>query len=143
MRTSFIVLLACLISCTGKKDGKLNSTKEQVKFEQYLVEGQTLYITHCSNCHQAEGQGLARLFPPLAKSDYLMSDVGRAACNIRNGLKGEILVNGVTYNQPMPAIPDLTNLEIAEILTYISNSWGNNHGLVTIDSVEVALSKCD
>lgn len=143
MRSSIILLALVVGSCTGKKDGKLTSSKDEVKFEQYLVEGQTLYQMHCSNCHQTEGQGLAKLFPPLAKSDYLMNDINRAICIVRNGQQGEIVVNGVTFNQPMPGVPELTKLEIAEILTYVTNSWGNEQGMVTIADVETALSKCN
>lgn len=107
-----------------------------------MVAGKQLYNTHCSNCHQENGQGLGKLYPPLAKSDYMVSDVGRTVCLIKNGIKGEIEVNGVKFNQEMPALNELTNLEIAEITTYIYNTWGNQKGIVAIDKVENSLHNC-
>lgn len=136
--------MVCILiaACTGKKSGESTSASENVKFEQYLVEGQQLYQIHCANCHQMNGEGLAKLYPPLAKSDYLMGDIDRAICIQKNGQQGEIVVNGIDFNQPMPGIGTLTNLEIAEITTYITNSWGNEHGMVSIKEVESALKSC-
>lgn len=139
----FFMLFILIVSCTGKKDRKLSSAEGQVKFEQYLVEGQALYTTYCANCHRPDGRGLAKLYPPLAGSDYLMSDMARGVCIINKGLKGAIKVNGVVYKQPMPAIPALTKLEIAEIMTYITNSWGNEHGMISIEDVTKALKNCE
>lgn len=138
-RTAILVALA---ACTGKKVENV-SASEQVKFEQYLVEGQRLYQLHCANCHQTDGAGLGKLYPPLAGSDYMMDDVLRVSCIIKNGLSSEIKVNGVDYHQPMPAIPQLTELEIAEIITYTANSWGNKSGIVNVKNVNEALKKCD
>ncbi|GAA5042913.1 hypothetical protein GCM10011506_45860 [Marivirga lumbricoides] len=112
------------------------------KFAKYMVAGKQLYTTHCSNCHQESGQGLGKLYPPLAKSDFMMQNVNRTACLIKNGIKGEIIVNNITYNQEMPALEELTNLEVAEIATYIYNSWGNERGFVTVKEVETSLSNC-
>lgn len=143
MKNKFLVIvLVVFTACTGKKDGKSTSAADNVKFEQYLVEGQQLYTMHCSNCHQVNGEGLGRLYPPLAKSDYLLEDIDRAICIIRNGQEGKIVVNGVEYNQPMPGITTLKKLEIAEIATYIYNSWGNEEGMIGIDKVDEALANC-
>lgn len=143
MRISILFLVLLIASCTGKKGAESDTSVAKVKFEQYLVEGQTLYQQHCSNCHQLEGQGLAQLFPPLAGSDYLNADINRAICIIKNGQQGEIVVNGVTYNQMMPGVTNLTNLEVAEISTYIYNSWGNEKGMIGIKKVEQALAACE
>ncbi len=114
-----------------------------MRYQQYLLQGKKLYLTHCSNCHQNEGQGLVALYPPLAKSDYLMENIPRAACIIRNGLQGEIEVNGVGFNMKMEGHPELKPLEIAEILTYISNSWGNEYGFVQVLDVQQHLRNCE
>lgn len=142
MRTSLLLLAVLIFACTGKKGAEGDSSEAKVKFEQYLVEGQQLYQTHCANCHQIDGKGLAKLFPPLAGSDYLDADVSRAICIIQNGQQGEIVVNGTTYNQAMPALPMLTNLEIAEIATYIYNSWGNDKGMISVKKVNQVLADC-
>ena len=102
----------------------------------------TWFQQHCTNCHQATGQGLGKLYPPLANSDFLLSNTEAVICLIKNGISGKLMVNGVEYNQPMPGVPKLTNLEIAEIATYIYNSWGNAAGQITTEKVEAVLKTC-
>ncbi len=116
--------------------------RTRTRFRQYMILGKGLYQQHCANCHGQEGEGLERLIPPLAKSDYLMAEIDRAVCQITNGMKGEIVVNGVTYNQEMPANKELRALEIAEITTYIANSWGNQRGLISSKNVQEFLRNC-
>ena len=70
------------------------------------------------------GEGINGVFPPLAKSDFLMADVDRNIKNLIEGLSGEITVNGVKYNQVMPA-SGLDDRDIADVLNYVMNSWGN------------------
>jgi len=136
-----------LLSC-GRYEEFNNSATENYsdykmqKYAKYMIQGKQLYTTHCSNCHQEKGDGLGKLFPPLAKADYMLSNIPRSICTIKNGLKGEIEVNGKTYNQAMPALDKLTNLEIAEISTYIYNSWGNEKGMIEMETVEESLSNC-
>src|SRR5687768_16422856 len=79
-----------------------------------IKEGKTLYASYCSMCHQPEGQGIAGAFPPLAKSDYLMADTKRAIGVVKNGLQGEVTVNGQKYNNVMPA-QALDDQQIAHI----------------------------
>ena len=134
----FAWFLLLLWSCGGN-GGKEDNT---VRFRQYYVQGQQLYEQHCSNCHQADGQGFAKLYPPLAQSDYMLADMGHTVCLIKYGMEGEIIVNEKKYNQPMPANTQLTNIEIAEIATYISNAWGNQHGLISVKEVNTLLKQC-
>jgi mono/diheme cytochrome c family protein len=140
-------LAAFLSACGGNSNSSTSndaaSQEDKVKLNQYIVQGQALYTTYCVACHQKEGTGLAQLYPPLAKSDYLMEDMASAACGILNGLKGEIIVNGISYNQVMIANSTLDPLDVAEILTYISNSWGNEAGLINVTEVSQWLIKCD
>ena len=118
--------------------------RETAKLNQYMVQGMQLYRIHCVNCHQVDGTGLARLYPPLKNSDYLQKmDPGDLACQIRNGVEGEMEVNGIVFNQPMPPIPQLTPLEIAEIITYVNNNWGEQKGLYDVKAAESALKNCD
>lgn len=138
--TSFVILV--LTSCARKPAGDELSFQDAVKLDQYIVEGRDLYLKHCANCHQENGGGLGRLYPPLNKSDYLQGNVEKVICLIRNGISGEIVVNGVEYNQPMPGIPDLTPLEVAEITTYIYNQWEMQEGLIDVKTTEKTLGNC-
>lgn len=97
--------------------------------------GKQIFGTTCFACHQSEGQGIPSTFPPLAKSDYLNSDSKRAIKTILHGLSGEITVNGKKYNNVMPS-QNLTDDEIANVMTYIYNSWGNNKTDVTPEMVK-------
>lgn len=147
MRQNKLIVIAILVvmaACGGPKTegGKEMDRNTEIKLKQYIVQGKQLYEMHCSNCHQADGSGFARLYPPLAESDYLLSDLPRAACLIKNGMNGAIHVNGVEFNQMMPA-NDLTPLEIAEILTYITNAWGNNAGISDVHDINQWLRQCE
>lgn len=141
-----LVLLTFLISCGGesdkeKKENKLDS-RDEIRLKQYQVQGAKVYSIYCVNCHQQDGKGLASLYPPLAASDYLLENLPRAACIIKNGQAKEIEVNGVKYNQMMPGNP-ITNLEIAEVLTFIGNAWGNEAGLVGVKDIDKWINECE
>lgn len=97
--------------------------------------GKEIFGTTCFACHQSEGQGIPSTFPPLAKSDYLNADPKRAIKTILHGLSGEVTVNGKKYNNVMPS-QNLSDDEIANVMTYIYNSWGNNKTDVTPEMVK-------
>lgn len=101
-----------------------------------IEAGRVLYQGTCSTCHQANGAGIKGVFPPLAKSDYLNADPKRAIGVVLVGLTGPVTVNGEPYNSVMPPMSQLNDDEIANILTYVYNSWGNK-GTV-IDTAEVS-----
>jgi len=94
--------------------------------EQQIAAGSVLFKGTCSVCHQESGQGLPNVFPPLAGSDFLKADHLRAIAIVLNGLNGPVTVNGTTYNSVMPPMSQLNDDEIANILTYVTNSWGNS-----------------
>ncbi|TXD83056.1 nitrite reductase, copper-containing [Subsaximicrobium wynnwilliamsii] len=102
--------------------------------EEQLKFGKQAYNQTCVACHQAEGQGIANAFPPLAKSDYLNADVNRSIDIVLHGLSGEITVNGDTYNSVMTK-QMLSPDEIANVLTYVYNSWDNSGAVVTKEMV--------
>ena len=144
-KTGLVILLVIFsTACNTNKpnqdeaNGASNLSQKEL---MYWSNGKNLYTTFCSNCHTEEGIGMGRLIPPLKNADYLMIDLGRSARIIKYGQSGPLTVNGVDFNQPMPANPKLTNLEIAELITFISNSWGNEAKGVTIDEIEDALKK--
>ncbi|AHM62102.1 nitrite reductase (NO-forming) [Flammeovirgaceae bacterium 311] len=112
-----------------------------MKFKQYWTHGRMLYKKHCIGCHQNDGSGLAQLIPPLAGADFL-ENRERVVCVIKHGQQGEVVVNGITYNGVMPASPQLQALDIAEIATYILNSWGNEGGFLGVQEAEAMLKNC-
>ncbi|AEM71702.1 nitrite reductase, copper-containing [Allomuricauda ruestringensis DSM 13258] len=121
-------------------DGIVESEIPAKNFEEQMKFGKQVYMQTCFACHQAEGQGIPNAFPPLAKSDYLNADINRAIDIVLNGKTGEITVNGQKYNSVMTR-QMLSSEEVANVLTYVYNSWGNNNTVVTADMVNKVKNK--
>ncbi|QNM86450.1 nitrite reductase, copper-containing [Polaribacter pectinis] len=115
------------------------STKDKT-LAQKIADGKQVYMKTCFACHQAEGQGIPNAFPPLAKSDYLNADVKRAIGIVLHGKTGEITVNGKKYNSIMTK-QTLTDEEVADVMTYVYNSWGNNKTNVSVKTVKEVKNK--
>ncbi len=109
--------------------------------EHRMARGKKLYAAHCAACHQASGQGLAGAFPPLAESDYLEAGPAAVIDVILNGLKGPITVNGMEYNSVMPNLSYLGDSDVADVVTFVMNSWGNPGGEVSAGEVSAARSR--
>jgi mono/diheme cytochrome c family protein len=117
-------------------------SEDKIEYMRYYSAGQELYKTHCSNCHGGNGEGLAALIPPLTDAAYLKQHRSELACYVKNGLKLPILVNGKAYNGQMPPAA-LAPVEIAQVLTYVQNSFGNKADIHNIDQVSTELTKCN
>lgn len=96
---------------------------------QSMKRGEEVYSANCSSCHMPAGEGVESVFPPLANTSYLKNQK-RAIGILLNGQEGEITVNGKKYNVPMSAVNHLTDLQIADVLNYVSNSWGNKNTMI-------------
>jgi len=99
-----------------------------------IASGEQVFNRTCMACHQSNGQGLQGIFPPLAGADYLLADRERAIRIVIEGKQGEIEVNGKKYNQVMTP-QNLSDDEIASVLTFVTNSWGNKAKMVTPEEV--------
>jgi nitrite reductase (NO-forming) len=106
--------------------------------EEQIKAGQQLFNGTCSVCHQANGAGLPGVFPPLAKSSLLAAEPKRAIDIVLHGLTGKVTVNGQDYNSVMPPMTQLNDDEVANILTFVLNSWDNPGGRVEADEVAKA-----
>lgn len=114
----------------------LNCTNNKAEITQSIKRGEQVYINRCLTCHMANGKGVPDMNPPLANADYLMVDKKRSIRQIIYGAKGKMKVNNVIYNGDMPAQLDITNEEVADVLNYIRNSWGNKGEIVTPAEVQ-------
>jgi nitrite reductase (NO-forming) len=115
-----------------------NPTAEVVKAltkDEQIAQGKNVFEANCLACHQANGEGIPNAFPPLAKSDFLNADHNRAIDVLLHGRSGPITVNGKNFDGVMPAI-GLNNEQIANVLTYVLNSFGNNGGQVMSAQVD-------
>jgi mono/diheme cytochrome c family protein len=100
-----------------------------------MKRGEEIYTNYCISCHMDAGQGIEGVFPPLAKSDYLMADKKRSIQQVLYGVSGEIKVNGKVYNMEMTGF-DLTDQDVSDVLNYVRNTWGNKGAPVIPDEVK-------
>jgi mono/diheme cytochrome c family protein len=114
---------------------------QNIKRDQYISEGYGLFQTHCANCHQKNGEGMANLYPPISK-DFLKNKA-QVVCWIRNGIQQPMVVNGKRYDRAMPGNQALENLDIAEIMTYLYNTYDKESELFPIDSVAAIRERCE
>ena len=112
------------------------AAKGTLSKEDQVAAGKALFEGTCSVCHQGNGAGLPGVFPPLAKSDYLAADPKRAISVLLHGMTGKVTVNGGEYNSVMPPMNQLNDDEVANILTYVLNTWGNPGGHIQSDEVK-------
>jgi mono/diheme cytochrome c family protein len=113
------------------------SFKQKFDLKASIARGKDVYTAQCMSCHQEQGEGIEDVYPPLAKSDYLMADKTRSIKQTLHGLSGEIKVNGKTYNGEMSSF-DLTDEEVSDVLNYVRNSWSNKGAAVTPQEVATA-----
>jgi len=97
--------------------------------------GRRLFTSICAACHQPTGLGRPNMFPPLAGSDFLNADKNRAIQIVIHGRQGEVVVNGIKFNNNMPSFP-LGDQDIANVLTFVYNSFGNSGLAVTPEEVK-------
>jgi len=108
--------------------------------DERIARGKMVYTAVCMACHQPEGQGIPKAFPPLAKSDYLNADHERAVGTVLRGLQGKVVVNGETFESIMPQL-GLNDEQVANVLTYVYNQWGNKGLEITPDIVKQVKTK--
>tara|TARA_B110001450_G_scaffold210875_1_gene202261 strand:- start:80 stop:484 length:405 start_codon:yes stop_codon:yes gene_type:complete len=102
----------------------LGYMQQEKPLKQSILDGEDIYQDFCLQCHLDNGKGVENAFPPLAKSDYLQNNIEASIRGIKYGLRGEITVNGNTYNGVM-VNQGLDEEEVADVMNYILNSWGN------------------
>ncbi|MGN6604584.1 MAG: c-type cytochrome [Ginsengibacter sp.] len=108
-----------------------------------LKNGEAIFKKYCISCHQADGGGVPHMTPSLIKSKYAMAEKDSVIKILLNGLQGRE-INGQTYNNPMPPLGAvLKDKEIADVLTYVRNSFGNKAPAITASDVKKARSNAN
>lgn len=113
----------------------LSAVGQDNELSKSIARGKVVYEGLCVTCHMADGNGIPSVFPPLASSDYLMKHRKESIRAIKFGQEGEITVNGTTYNNVM-APQGLDDAEVADVMNYILNTWGNEGKMVTPEEVK-------
>ena len=104
--------------------GFLSYMNQEKPLKQSIEDGSAIYQDFCLQCHLDDGKGVASVFPPLAQSDYLKNNIEASIRGVKYGLRGEITVNGKSYNGVMTK-QGLDDEEVADVMNYILNNWGN------------------
>jgi mono/diheme cytochrome c family protein len=137
------VTVLSLVSCkneTQKTETSLIPESEKTfsqesPLEQSIKRGEAVYIDFCKRCHMPNGKGVGTTYPPLAGSNWLEEKRKESIHSVKYGLNGEIQVNGKTYNNVMTPL-GLSDDEVADVMNYVMNSWGNTQDtMVTVDEV--------
>jgi len=134
-----VITIAALALATGTGFAQDEKTVDEAVLKKAIEDGKASYVT-CQACHQATGAGLAPVFPPLAKSDWVNKLDNEALIKIvLLGMQGESTVNGVKYGAtpmaPLGALLD--DQKVADVLTYVKNSFENEGGYVSAEEVKV------
>ena len=129
----FTAVSAIIYSCQSAAE------MDQAK---YMSGGKDLYITYCQNCHGSNGEGLGELAPPLTDTIFLKENKGKLACIIKNSANEPMLINGKTYEGKMPGFANLHDIDIAQVIVYITNSFGNKQGMHLNQQVTEDLNNC-
>jgi nitrite reductase (NO-forming) len=128
-------------SSTAVASAASAAEKGTLDIKTQVAAGESLFRGTCSVCHQHHGNGLPNVFPPLAKSDFLMANKQRSIEIVLKGLTGPVTVNGTQFNSVMPPMSQLRDDEVANILTYVRNSWGNKGEAVSAAEVTATRAK--
>ncbi|MGJ1433550.1 c-type cytochrome [Sphingobacterium spiritivorum] len=138
----FLTILSCLAAVYLISLFNACQPNVSIQTAQYAVNGQKLYTTHCQNCHGAKGEGLGKLYPPLTDAKYFQDNRNILPCIIKNGISGPIEINGETFNEKMPGVPELTEVDIAYILTYITTTFAQETEKYSQEEVRTNLQNC-
>jgi mono/diheme cytochrome c family protein len=117
--------------------------EESLNYKRYYVNGKGLYEKNCQNCHGADGKGLGTLYPPLTDSTFLLTNKKKLACIIRNGQNEEIVINNIKFQSQMPGNNTLADIDIAQVIVYITNSFDNKQGYYDQSLVTKDLASCN
>ncbi len=132
---TFLMVVICMIYSCVNENG--------VKYQRYFSDGSQIYKDHCQSCHMNDGNGLAALIPGLTDSTFLRKNRQRLPCFVANGLNDSIQINGKDFQGVMPAEKHLAPIDIAKVLTYVTNSFGNQQGIYEVTDVQKNLNNCN
>lgn len=116
-------------------------TTQQQDVKASIQRGKKVYEKACLACHQKDGEGVPRMNPPLIKTTQVLGNKEKLIRIVLQGYNEEVEINGEYFDNPMPAQPQLSNQEIADVLTFIRNSFGNKATAVKLADVKMVRSK--
>lgn len=141
IKTLTLVLLIAIVTLLNCKDEeKKYSATQETELAKSIKRGSEVYADFCISCHLPSGLGVKKVYPPLANSDYLKDKREESIRGLKYGLKGKIVVNGVTYNSYMAPM-GLGDDEVADVMNYVNHSWGNDYGKIVTEQEVSKITK--
>jgi mono/diheme cytochrome c family protein len=134
-----LIFLPGLAMAQANHDGN-HCVAAKSPFRLAMDSGKVIYIQRCLSCHQEDGSGIVSVNPPLTRKE-VMGDKNKLIKMVIEGLDTHEGINGISYSNVMPPNPNMTDQEIADLLTYIRNSFGNNASAVKSKEVKSLRSK--
>jgi mono/diheme cytochrome c family protein len=135
-----LAFLAAVAGCAGSSNSAstaASASAAALKNPASASDGATVYLTDCSSCHQTNGQGVSGAFPPLAGNAVVTGNPLAVIAIVKNGLEGRVTVNGAAYSGIMPSWKgQISDDQIAAVISYIRSSWTNHAGGVSVAQVE-------
>lgn len=134
---AIILTIAFVLNLNAQTKKNITKPKPLVKAAApSLVNGKIVYTKHCMACHQVDGGGVMGLNPPLSKTEYVLGDPKKLINIILKGFNKEIEIDGDTYANPMPGLSHLTDQQVADVLSFVRNSFGNKTSVITPTQVK-------
>ncbi|WP_439132935.1 c-type cytochrome [Polaribacter sp.] len=132
---SLLIVLNIFFLSTNNDSEIYNTVNQETELQKSMKRGKEVYSDMCATCHLPNGEGVPKVYPPLAKSDYLMQNREESIRAVKYGIRGKIVVNDVEYKGIMASL-GLYEDEVADVMNYITNSWGNkNPKMITEEEV--------
>ena len=137
-----VLSLALLTACGGNQKSSGNTEKSVIaqpdNSQKSAQEhpGKKVYNSVCLACHMADGSGVPGMHPPIIESDFVNGDPAKLIGIVLHGIKGKLEVKGEVYNSIMPPQANLTNQQIADVLSFVRSNFGNNAGAITPEEVQ-------
>lgn len=139
---SLLILAACSIRLSAQTKGKkATAAKPQAVTASVMANGKKIYNKYCLACHMADGGGVPNMNPPLSKTSYVLGDKTRLIKVILNGLATGEEIDGETYTNVMPAHNFLTDQEVADVLSFVRNSFENKTSGISVQEVKTVRAK--
>ena len=131
------ILLVLVIACNSLKAQVKHSSKfSKSHLALSIANGKLVYTQNCASCHQVDGHGVQNMNPPLIQTSYVLGDKTKLRKIILNGFNEDVEINGNTYSNTMASHDFLKDKEIADVLTYIRQSFGNKANAVSVAMVK-------
>lgn len=142
MKTLLIAFLCLPLAVLAqKKPATAKAASSTVSLKQSIADGQTVYQKTCLTCHQVDGSGVPNLNPPLIQTKWVKGPKDVLIRQVLKGSHGTVEIDGDTFHNTMPPMPNLTDEQIANVLTYVRNSFGNKASRVASAEVKAVRAK--